>query len=103
MELKTAIKNLQKDRYVASMMREELEAVVSALDALQASKGPEVSLAKVEEKLSEALALLKGERAPANSKSGPQGSTKIPAKSPAKSRKTDRGGAGEPAPVAAKA
>lgn len=98
MELKTAIKNLQKDRYVSSMMRDELEAVLSALEELQASKGPEVSLAKVEEKLSEALALLKGERAPANSKSGPQS----PAKSPSKGRKTNRVGAGETAPVAAK-
>ena len=98
MELKTAIKNLQKDRYVSSMMRDELEAVVSALEEIQASKGPEVPLAKVEEKLSEALALLKGERAPANSKSGPQS----PAKSPAKTRKTHRVGAGEAAPVATK-
>jgi len=97
-DLKTALKNLQKDRYVSSMMRDELEAVVSALEEFQASKGPEVSLAKVEEKLSEALALLKGERAPANSKSGPQSSSK----SPAKSRKTNRVGAGETAPVAAK-
>ena len=95
MELKTAIKNLQKDRYVSSMMREELEAVVSALEELQSSKGPDVPLATLEAKLTEALALLKGERAPANSKSSP--------KSPAKNRKTDGGSAPEAVAVAAKA
>lgn len=95
MDLKKALSNLQKDRYVSSMMREELEAVVSGVEALQASKTPDVPLATVEAKLTEALALLKGERAPANSKSSP--------KSSPKSRKTDRGGAPEAVAVAAKA
>ena len=99
MELKTAIKNLQKDRYVSSMMREELEAVVTALEELQANKGPEIALAKVEEKLNEALSLLKGERAPANSKSSPQSGPK----SPSKGRKADPRSAGEATPLAAKA
>jgi hypothetical protein len=93
-ELKTALANFKKDRYVSSMMREELETVVKALQELQAPKGPDVPLASIEEKLSEALALLKGERAPANSKSAPQNSPK--------GRKADRGSAGETAPVAAK-
>jgi hypothetical protein len=94
-ELKIALANFKKDRYVSSMMREELETVIQALQDLQAPKGPDVPLASIEEKLSEALALLKGERAPANSKSTPQ-------KSP-KSRKADRSGVAEAAPVAAKA
>ena len=92
MDLKKALSNLQKDRYVSSMLREELETLVAAVEA---SKGPDVALSKVEEKLSEALALLKGERAPANSKSSP--------KSAAKSRPTDRSGLAEKAAVAAKA
>jgi hypothetical protein len=87
-ELKTALSNFQKDRYVSSMMREELEAIMKALEQPQT---PPVPLATIEEKLSEALALLKGERAPANSKSRP------------KSRNAHPRGAGEAAPVAAKA
>jgi len=98
-ELKTAIKNLQKDRYVSSMLREELETVVSALDRLQASKEPEVPVAAIAEKLGEALAMLKGDRAPANSKSTPKGA----GKAPSKGRAADRGGARETVAVAAKA
>ena len=91
MELKVAIKNLQKDRYVASMMREELETVVEALSQLQAPKAPEVPLATIEAKLVEALALLKGDAAPANSKSAPKG------------RKPEPKGAGTATAVEAKA
>ncbi|MNK63810.1 hypothetical protein D3C87_830390 [compost metagenome] len=96
MDLKKALSNLQKDRYVSSMLREELETLVAAVEA---SKGPDVALSKVEEKLSEALALLKGERAPANSKSPPKDRSK---NSP-KGRPADRGGLVEKAAVAAKA
>ena len=96
MDLKKALSNLQKDRYVSSMLREELETVIAAVEA---GKGPDVTLTKVEEKLSEALALLKGERAPANSKSAPKGRE---SRSP-KSRPADRGSAAEKAAVAAKA
>lgn len=91
MDLKTAIKNLQKDRYVSSMMAEELSTVVKALDALQTPKAPEVPVSKIEEKLIEALAMLKGDLAQANSKSAPKG------------RKSEPKGAGEPVAVAAKA
>jgi len=90
-ELKTAIKNFRKDRYVSSMMREELDTLVEALEQLQVPRAPEVSLAKIEEKLVEALALLKGDQAPANSKSSPKG------------RKTDLDGAAAAPSVAAKA
>ena len=99
MDLKTAIKNLQKDRYVSSMMREELETVAAALSELQAQKEPELPVAAIAEKLNEALALLKGDRAPANSKSSP----KSAGKSPAKGRAADRVGAREAVAVAAKA
>ncbi len=95
MELKTALANFKKDRYVSSMMGEELETVIQALKELQAPKGPDVPLSAIEEKLSEALALLKGDRAPANSKSAPQSSPR--------SRKSDRGGVAEAPAVAAKA
>lgn len=91
MELKTALSNFQKDRYVSSMMREELETVLQAVKELQAQRAPEVPLASIEAKLGEALALLKGVAAPANSKSRPKG------------RKADAGSARPAASVAAKA
>ncbi len=99
MDLKKALSNLQKDRYVSSMMREELETVIAALSEIQAPKQPEVPVAAIAEKLNEALAMLKGDRAPANSKSSP----KSAGKSPSKGRDADRIGAREAVAVAAKA
>lgn len=96
MELKTAIKNLSKDRYVSSMLREELDTIVAALAELQAPRPPEVPIAQVEAKLNEAIALLKGGVASANSKS------KTAATSP-KTRKTDRSRAAKTLAVEAKA
>lgn len=103
MELKKALSNLRKDRYVSSMLREELDTVVTALSQLQAPKGPEVAVEAIAEKLSEALAMLKGERAPANSKSAPKRENKASAERRPRARHADPGGAREAASMAAKA
>lgn len=99
MELKKAITRLRKDRYVSSMMREELETVLAALDALQAAQTPQVPIAVVTDKLNEALALLKGDSATANSKS----QTKRPPKSPRRDRDPEAVRPREATAVAAKA
>ena len=56
MDAKQALKNLKKDKYVSSMLTQELKSIEDEL----AKKGSDVPVAAVASKLKEALGLLEG-------------------------------------------